>query len=215
MNKLHAVESIQACSRPCIWAAMALLASSQVYCAPSIPAAHAREVLGRSRSNYVLRPDDVIDVKVFQEDDLESTLRVARDGTVVFPLIGAVPVGGKTVEAAGEEIRARLAKDYLVNPQVNVMVKEYAKRRFTVLGEVQKPGAYDFPDGAGLQLLEAIGYAGGYTRIAEPAWVTLKRIVNGKEVVFKLNAKRMARDGHSQAFDVRPGDVITVGERIF
>ena len=190
---------------------------ASAHCIGETPARQgaAQMVAPVNRSNYILRPDDVIDIKVFQEDDLQSTLRVARDGTIVFPLIGAVPVGGMTVQAAGEQIRSRLANGYLVNPQVSVMVKEYAKRRFTVLGEVQKPGAYEFPDWGTLQLLEAIGYAGGYTRIAEPAWVTLKRVISGREVVYKLNAKRMARDQKSQVFEVRPGDVITVGERIF
>jgi len=126
-----------------------------------------------------------------------------------------VRVGGKSAQEAARTIRELLAKSYLVNPQVSVTVKEYSKRRFTVLGEVQKPGAYELPDQDSIGLLEAIGMAGGYTRIAEPAKITLKRTVNGIETVIRLNAKSMAKDGETRSINIRPGDVITVGERLF
>jgi polysaccharide export outer membrane protein len=166
-------------------------------------------------ANYDLRPNDLIEVKVFQEDDLQSTLRISRDGTVNFPLIGTVHVGGHSTQDAARVIRDMLAKSYLVNPQVSVTVKEYSKRRFTVLGEVQKPGAYDLPDHDSIGLLEAIGMAGGYTRIAEPAKITLKRVVGGNETVMKLNAKKMARDRGTRSIEIKAGDVLTVGERLF
>src|SRR5262249_18401978 len=86
-----------------------------------------------TQSSYVLCASDVVQVKVYQEDDLESKLRISRDGTTTFPLIGVINLGGKTVEQAAALIRDALAKDYLVNPQVTVTVLEYAKRRFTVL----------------------------------------------------------------------------------
>ena len=166
-------------------------------------------------NNYDLRPNDMIEIKVFQEDDLNATVRISRDGTVNFPLIGVVKVGGMSAQGAAATIRSLLAKDYLVNPQVSVTVRDFSKRRFTVLGEVQRPGAYELPDHDSIGLLEAIGMAGGYTRIAEPARITLKRFVNGAETVMKLNAKKMARDGDSRTVEIKPGDVVTVGERLF
>lgn len=177
--------------------------------------ARADPVASRRASNYNLRPHDMVEIRVFQEDDLNSTLRISRDGMVNFPLVGAVRLGGKSPQAAAATIRELLARDYLVNPQVSVTVREFFKLRFTILGEVQKPGAYELPDHDGIGLLEAIGMAGGYTRIAEPAKITLKRIVNGTESVVRLNAKKMARDRGSVSIEVKPGDVITVGERLF
>ena len=162
-----------------------------------------------------LSPNDLIEVKVFQEDDLQSTLRVSQEGTITFPLIGAVRVGGRTPEEAARLIRDALAKDYLVNPQVSVTVTETFKRRFTVLGQVQKPGAYDMPERDSLSLLQAIGMAGGYTRIADASKITLKRRAGGRETVMKLNAKSMASGATSSSFEVEPGDVITVGESFF
>jgi len=179
------------------------------------PGAGAEPAASRRVSNYNLRPHDVIEIKVFQEDDLNSILRISRDGVINFPLIGAVRVAGKSPQAAAATLREMLSRGYLVNPQVSVTVREFFKLRFTILGEVQKPGAYELPDHDGIGLLEAIGMAGGYTRIAEPAKITLKRVVNGKESIVKLNAKRMAREQGGGSVDIRPGDVITVGERLF
>ena len=167
------------------------------------------------RANYVLAANDLIGIKVFQEDDLETRVRISKDGTITFPLIGVIRVGGKTPQEAARGIRDMLAKGYLINPQVTVSVLEYTKYRLTVLGQVQKPGSYDFPDRERLTLLEAIGMAGGYTRIADPGKIVVKRISNGKESVYRVNAKKMASRVDSSAFEVMPGDVITVGESIF
>jgi polysaccharide export outer membrane protein len=165
--------------------------------------------------DYRISPADVLEINVFQEPDLKSILRVSNEGTVVFPLIGVVPVGGMTPQEAAHALQARLAQGYLLNPQVSVIVQEYSKRTFTVLGEVQKPGSYDMPDQQDVNVLQAIGIAGGYTRIANPSKVILMRRVDGKQKTFGLNAKRMA-DGHTESvIKVLPGDVITVSESMF
>lgn len=166
-------------------------------------------------SSYILAPNDLVDIKVFQEDDLESKLRISKDGTITFPLVGQVRIGGKTPQDAARTIRDALAKGYLINPQVSVNVLSYTKYRVTVLGQVQKPGTYDFPDRERMTLLEAIGLAGGYTRGADPSKVIVKRLVNGQESVYQLNAKSMASQGATRAFEVLSGDVITVSESMF
>jgi protein involved in polysaccharide export with SLBB domain len=165
-------------------------------------------------STYALAPHDLLEIRVYQEDDLACRLRISTKGTIVFPLIGVVSVGGLSPQQAAEAIRAKLAKDYLVNPQVTLTVFEYGKRRFSVLGEVQKAGSFDMPEREKVTLLDAIAMAGGYTRIADPAKVTLKRKDGGKETIIRLNAKKMAKDENA-AFEIQPGDVITVGESLF
>ena len=97
---------------------------------------------------------------------------------------------------------------------MTLTVFEYGKRRFTVLGEVQKSGTFDMPEREKVTLLDAIAMAGGYTRIADPSKVTLKRKENGKETIVRLNAKKMAKDNR-ETFEIQPGDVITVGESLF
>ena len=165
--------------------------------------------------NYTLQPNDLIEIKVFQEDDLTTKARVAADGSITFPLVGRVALGGRSVSGAAESIRSALAKDYIINPQVTLNVVEFAKRRLTVLGQVQRGGTLIYPENETLTLLQAIGLAGGYTKIADPAKITLKRRVENKDVIFKLNAKTMARDDTATDFMVLPGDTITVGESIF
>jgi protein involved in polysaccharide export with SLBB domain len=156
--------------------------------------------------------NDSVNIKVFQEEELLTTERIARDGTITFPFIGTVSLVGRTLQESAEILQARL-REYLVHPQVTVRVVEYSKRRFTVLGQVSKPGIYELPDDSSLTLLEAIGMAGGYTRIANPSKVTLKRQGSrGEDTLYRLDAARMARDKDSQRFDVQAGDTILVGE---
>jgi len=162
-----------------------------------------------------LMSNDVVQIKVFQEDDLDSLLRISKDGTITFPLIGSVSLGGKTPQEAALTIKALLAKDYLVNPQVNVTVVEFAKRLFTVLGQVQRPGSYELPNSNTLTLIQAIGMAGGYTRIADPSKIALKRTMDGKGTLLHLNARKMAGGNTESGFSIYSGDIITVGESVF
>jgi protein involved in polysaccharide export with SLBB domain len=165
--------------------------------------------------NYQISPADILQITVFQEEDLKSLLRVSNDGAITFPLIGVVPVKGLSAPEAAQAIATRLAKGYLLNPQVTVTVMEFSKRRFTVLGSVQKPGSYDMPDQEDTTLLQAIGIAGGYTRIADARKVTLMRKTSGKPEVFHINAKKMAAGTGEPMFNILPGDVITVPESMF
>lgn len=164
---------------------------------------------------HLLVPDDLIEIKVYQQPDLETKARIDQDGTVTMPLLGAITLSGKTAEQARALIRDLLAKDYLVNPQVSVTVIEYAKRMFTILGEVQRPGSYEIPEGQPFTLLQAIALAGGYTRIGSPGKVLVQRTVRGQKKVYNLDAGSMAKDENAQPFAILPNDNITVGERVF
>jgi polysaccharide export outer membrane protein len=114
-------------------------------------------------------------------------------------------------------IKARYRDGFLKNPQVSLTVRSYAKKLFTILGQVQKPGSYDMQGTNQITLLQAIGMAGGYTRIADPSNVTVKRLeaAGSGETVQKLNAKRMARGEDISTFYIQAGDVISVGESLF
>lgn len=179
-------------------------------------AAVALHGLRAQDANYRLSANDLLDFRVFQEPELDGVIRVSGDGTAIFPLIGAVPLVGKTVTQATEDVKARYRDGYLVYPQVSLTVRTYAQKLFTVLGQVQKPGSYDMKGSDEITLLQAIGMAGGYTKIANPGRVTIKRREEGGgERVIKLDAKRMARGDDSASFYIKPGDVITVAESLF
>jgi polysaccharide biosynthesis/export protein len=164
---------------------------------------------------YVLSPNDMVELKVYQEDDLATKFRIAKDGTANLPLIGVVTLGGKTVEQSTRLVRDLFDKDYLVNPQITLTVVEYAKRRFTVLGQVQKPGSFEMPNEEDVTLLQAIAMAGGYTRLANSSKITVARTADGHKTTVVVDGRSMAKDEDTKPFLIQPDDTITVAERVF
>jgi protein involved in polysaccharide export with SLBB domain len=165
--------------------------------------------------SYVLRANDLVHITVFQEDDLTTETRISKSGYITFPLIGPVELSGKSVAAATAEIRTRLDKDYIINPQVTLTLMEFAQQWVTVLGEVQKPGQVEIPPEGGLDLLGAIALAGGYTRVANPSHVIVRRVVGNQDRVLLVNAKQLSKDPTVPQFMVQPGDRISVGESMW
>ncbi len=163
---------------------------------------------------YRLSVNDTVVIRVFQEQELDTTARIGRDGAIAFPLIGSVIIGGRTVPEAANAITQAL-KEYLVQPQVSLRITDYTKRKFTVLGQVNRPGTFELPDENSLTLLEGIGLAGGYSRIANPSKVVVKRRNAGGEQVFHLDAKQMAKGNTSSAFLLQQGDTVIVEESLF
>src|SRR5438067_9986156 len=167
-------------------------------------------------AGYVLSPNDYVGVEVFGEDDLRTNGRLNPEGNLSVPLLGSVHLAGLTLTQAATKLTEMYGRDYLVNPKVNVMLLGYAKRRFSILGQVGQPGSYEMPESSpgGIDLLEAIALAGGYTRIAAPERITVRRQAANGDQVFKVNAKKFNKGGGG-GFRVEPGDTITVGESIF
>ena len=167
-------------------------------------------------AGYVLSANDSVGVEVVGEDDLRTSGRLNPEGNLSVPLLGSVHLAGLTLTQAASKLTELYGRDYLVNPRVNVSLLGYAKRRFSILGQVNHPGSLEMPEGSsgGIDLLEAIALAGGYTRIAAPERITVRRQSAGGDQVFKVNAKRFTK-GSGGGFLIVPGDTITVGESIF
>lgn len=165
-------------------------------------------------SSHTLAPTELVEIKVFQEPDLTTSARISEDGRITMPMIGELPIAGLSIPDAARLIRGRLEAHFVVNPQVTLTVVERARKLFTILGQVNRAGTYRFPDHEAINLIQAIGIAGGYTPIGDPTRITLKRAVAGKSTVLKLDAKRMAKDS-STPLEIQSGDIITVGERLF
>jgi polysaccharide export outer membrane protein len=167
-------------------------------------------------SGYTLSANDQVAIEVYGEDDLRTNARLSADGSISLPLLGAVKLGGLTLAQASARLTELYGRDYLVNPKVNVSLASYAKRRFTMLGQVNRPGSYEMPEGSagGIDLLEAVAMAGGYTRIAAPERISVRRKgANGDEVL-RVNGKQLAKSS-GEGFRIQPGDTVTVGESIF
>jgi polysaccharide export outer membrane protein len=169
----------------------------------------------KSDAARLLAPNDAISVTVYQEDDLATKTIIDKNGMVMLPLLGQVKISGLTTGQATERIQELYDKDYLVNPRVNLIVEHFAERRFAVLGQVQHPGNFDFPQNESVNLLEAIAIAGGYTRLGAPSKVDLRRIENGSPKIFHFDADQMSKDSNKAPFEILPGDIITIGEKTF
>ena len=185
--------------------------------AASAPAAGASQGASgvSAPSGYVLSANDQVAVEVFGEDDLRTNGRLNGEGNLSLPLLGSVRLAGLNLTQAAARLTELYGRDYLVSPRVNVTLVGYAKRRFTVLGQVNRPGSFEMPEGSpgGIDLLEAIAMAGGYTRIAAPGRISVRRQSGSGEQVVQVDARRVAKGG--AGFRVQSGDTITVGESIF
>ena len=132
--------------------------------------------------NYILKPSDVIQVTVYQEPDLDKTVRIEADGSVTFPLISKIKVADLTVSESQELITKLYNRDYLVDPQVSVLVASFSPKWVRVLGSVNRPGIVDMPPDREMTLTEAIALANGVSRPGNPKSITIKRVGEGDEV---------------------------------
>jgi polysaccharide export outer membrane protein len=124
-------------------------------------------------ADYRIGPGDVLEVEVYDDPDLSGLVTVQHGGEISFPLLGEVVVNGLTAKEVRETLTRLLARDYLVDPQVAVRVKEHRSQWITLVGEVQRPGKY-FLQGS-KTLLELLTEAGGFTPQASGEVVVSKR----------------------------------------
>lgn len=166
------------------------------------------------RSSGVIGRMDNVEIRVFREDDLTTRGQLSSDGTISMPLIGAIRIQGLTTDQAAAVITRRLADGYLVKPEVNVSIEARIRRTITVLGQAQRPGVFELPAHRQLTLVEAIGMAGGVTRIGNPKKISLKHLAGGASSVETINLTEItAGQGHD--IPLRDGDVITIPESLF
>jgi polysaccharide export outer membrane protein len=177
------------------------LASATPTAAPDAPpmAAEARlESLGMG---------DMVRVTVFRNPDLTTEARVSERGTIVFPMIGEVPVAGLTPSQAGTRIADKLrAGKYVVNPEVTVSIAQVNSRQVSVLGNVNKPGRYPL-DALNVKLTDLISTAGGIA----PTGSDFVTIVSQSGTKSDVDLASMFRSGDmSKNVELAPGDTIYV-----
>lgn len=165
---------------------------------------------------YRISPLDTLDIRVYQEPDLDRIVEVSSEGSISFPLIGTVKVSGLTILEAEKKLEKLLGADYLVNPHVNIKILKYHTRKVIVMGEVKNPGNYSFPEGRDLTVLEAIAMAGGFTEIAAIDRTSVIRIEKGKQVQYRIKISDITKSGDkTKDMILKPNDIIYVPERIF
>ena len=126
-----------------------------------------------STSDYILGPSDLLQIDVFQVDELSGTERINAAGYIKMPLIGLVKVAGLSREQSEDLITELYAEGYLQDPQVNIDIMEYVSHQITVLGHVTNPGVY--PLKGKTTLLQALAMAGDAGALADEEEVVVFR----------------------------------------
>lgn len=180
-------------------AAAAILATSVAGCAGYRPAPAAfHEAINQP---YVLGAGDTVRVTVFDQGDLTNTYGVDQSGHIAFPLVGAVPVRGRTVQQVEQVLAQALRQGFLREPDVSVEVAAY--RPIFIMGEVGAAGQYAYVPGMTVQT--AIASAGGFSARANQGSADITRHINGEVMTGRV----LISD------PILPGDTIYVRERLF
>lgn len=205
-----AARSSAAAARP---VATPAAASTPVAAQPaSLPAGEAAAVSALTAvstpgsDGYRVGPLDVLNITVFKVEDLTKTVQVSESGSFAFPLVGDIQAAGRTVSEIEKDLAAKLGSNYLRNPQVTVLVKEYNSHRITVDGAVNKPGV--FPMQGPMSLLQSIAMAGGMQEVAEGTILVFRR-VDGKTAVAKFSVADLRSQKASDP-DLQAGDIVTI-----
>ena len=174
--------------------------------------------------DYVVGANDGLMVTVFDQPQLTGRYVVQADGTFTFPLLGRLQVGGLTLQAVENQLRERLSKGYLKDPQVGVSVDQYRSQQIFVMGEVRSPGSLQFT--GSMTLIEALARAGSTTDRAGLEAVIVRSPQEGSvpadaaalaraqasndENTMHINLETLQRGALSQNVMLRSGDTIFV-----
>lgn len=150
---------------------------------------------------YRVDSGDRLRITVFDQKDLSTTYSIDQAGYIAFPLIGAVPARGRTLQELEGQIAAKLRQGYLRDPDVSIEVDRY--RSIFVMGEVGQPGQYAYVPGMTIQ--NAIAVAGGFSPRANQANADVTRKINGNIMTGRVNISN----------PVLAGDTIYIRERLF
>jgi polysaccharide export outer membrane protein len=158
--------------------------------------------------NYVIGPQDVLDISVWKEPELTRPVPVRPDGKISMPLLNDVQAAGKTPLQLAADITAGLKK-FVTDPQVTIIVTTINSQRVFIRGEVNRAGAY--PLLPNMTVLQALSSAGGFTIYANLKKIYLLRVEDGKQVKHPFNYKDvLAGKAADQNIMVKAGDTIVV-----
>lgn len=186
--------------------------SSMVGC--FTPSKESVDEASHTQRDFLLGPEDVLDIVVWKNEDLSQKAVVVRpDGKISMPLIGEVQASGRTANQLASQIAVRL-KEYKENPAVTVSVKEVNSYYVYVLGEVAKPGKYQLKSYA--TVLQAVALASGFTVYAAKNKMQVLRQMHdedGKSREIRIPARYddlISGRGEVGNFVLKTGDVVVV-----
>jgi len=160
-------------------------------------------------SDYIIGPKDLLEIKVFGQDELDTTVRVSEDGKITMSLLGEVDVQGLTKSGVERKLAQLFEEKYLHNPQVTIFIKEYQSNRVSVLGAVSNPGYYEL---LGRQtILQVISQAGGMTEDAGEEIIVIRQQGDGSNTALKISIEDLAVKGDVELnIFLEPGDIVNI-----
>lgn len=162
---------------------------------------------------YQIGTGDVVKITVYGHPDLTTVARVDDYGSISFPLLGEIVIGGQTAAVAAQTITSSLNGDYIVSPQVTVFIEEFRSKKVVISGEVVRPGLYELTGPT--TIMELISKAGGLTKGAGRA-ATVHRsqqTANGQAATFTVNLGELLEAGRSAGdLQLMDGDSVTVAK---
>ncbi len=165
--------------------------------------------LSTQRSDYIIGPEDLLEVSVFELEGLNKTVRVSEEGMITLPLLGEVRAEGHTRRGLEEVVRNLLEEKYINSPQVSVFIREFRSRSVSVIGSVQKPGTYKLLGSR--TLIHMISEAGGLTDNAGPELYVIRIGADGESRRITVNIDELMIQGRSELnIQVQSGDVINI-----
>jgi len=186
---------------------LAVLLSALLVNAQAPPQAQeARDIFVRA---YRIGPGDLLELKVFQVDELSQTVRVSEDGSMTLPLLGRIVVEGLTQEGVVQKLSGLLQAKYVKNPQVTIFIKEYKNQQVAVIGAVEKAGSYELVGRK--NLLQIISMAGGFSETAGNGIFILREGADGATSTIAIDLKDLLVNGNQKLnIPIEPNDVINV-----
>ena len=166
-------------------------------------------IFSSKRSDYRIGRQDLLEISVFDVEELDQTVRVSDDGAITMPHLGRIAVAGLT-KSELEQLIARLLEDrYVRDPQVTVFVKEFESKKVAVSGAVKRPGTYEM---LGTKtLLEMISMAGGLDQDLGKNIIVFRRDEDGTVERLAVDLDKLVYDADPELnLVVVPGDIIYV-----
>ena len=159
---------------------------------------------------YTIGPNDVVGITVWGQADLSRDYTVDPDGFAPFPLIGRIKAAGRTPKELAAQLAELLGKDYLVNPQVMVTVKEYLSQKVLVLGAAERPGGYYLTGPT--TLLDLLSKAGGFASAAGKQVLLVRNhaTAGGASAVLRLNLDKIQAGDAAENAPVQSRDIVIV-----
>jgi polysaccharide export outer membrane protein len=178
-----------------------------VLIARGLPAA-AQTPAVETPADYVIGPEDVLDIAVWNTAEISRTVPVRPDGKISLPLINDIQAAGLTPMQLRDSIVKSLTT-YMPTPTVSVIVREVHSFKVTVIGEVKTPGRYELKSRS--TVLDVLAMAGGLSQYAARGRIVVLRQESGatRELPFPYD-RLTAKAGQQENFCVKPGDIVLV-----